>query len=849
MAPQDEIEELKQEEQELINEPGFSQGDAERQQEINERIEELQQQESVETVRGETLPDDEFGSAGLPESGGEEPDNPTPGQEVTQVTTDEEGNVVDKEQKAAMNVNTGDSAEQNQASRAGQNERQQDVTAGRDLDGPVDNGLIQELKRQRNTIDSGDAGFDLDNPPAPGPQTVSVPGTGNIPPAQISNEEYRPPEQTVVGSEYGSGTNLEGQNYFTQDQTTDDVTAESLIRGADDVMIDPGQAGQDTYQTVSGLNLPGEMEETYARGAGTVAAGGAQLFNTVPGLFQTSVAASQDPQGTASEIYEGSRRAGPNLEGLSENPGSEEYFESQAGVLNLVAGVGGSSLARRGTLRGVTTDESLTDIARNPVKPGDQAVTNDDVDINTIQSQPEKTNPELQKVLSGMDLEGTRGPAGSGRQMVVEGGTDRSAQKQDLLMSTVDTGDREVRIVGRTESFAEQTEDGSQGLVAAEGQAVTENNRVLDPDNQFSEKQVFDFETEEEFSSQDIMSGGGPTGDERIVRTEAGGSGTVGGEDFQFIGESTRASSPEGDADFIRTETVAGSEDTKSSVRTEGFVLNEDQINQPNRNIDAADSDASDSGDVDMDLEELQNQVDDLMEERRQDSGSDTDAEDSGDDFFDESEGSNGQDTLLVDEESTLDSSRAGVSDDAVNVKAFENLAEDAVRFEDTDAGAAAGGITAAGTSSLLGTTAAGDTSLAEEPGLDQEENLLGLEAQDQSQNQPPVEGQDSIVTPEEDTGLGLIEDTDTALGQEQTTTEGFTRIFNDNGAGRSPEGPDLFEEENDEQGGVFGNLMSDQEDFKFQSSVGAQLLGLESEDRPSRESAGNPFNLRPETD
>lgn len=62
----------------------------------------------------------------------------------------------------------------------------------------------------------------------------------------------------------------------------------------------------------------------------------------------------------------------------------------------------------------------------------------------------------------------------------------------------------------------------------------------------------------------------------------------------------------------------------------------------------------------------------------------------------------------------------------------------------------------------------------------------------------------------------------------------------------RTPSG-DLPDEESDDNGneGLLAEIFGNQQDFKFQRSVAADLLNLEGEGKTSELSAGNPFNLR----
>ncbi|WEL23206.1 hypothetical protein [Candidatus Nanohalovita haloferacivicina] len=710
-----------------------------------------------------------------------------------------------------------------------------------------ENPLVDELQRQRNVIDSEEADMNLENPSALGPQTVTRLGTGNIPPAQISNEEYRSPEQTVVDREYGSGTNLKGQSYLNQDQTAEDVTAKSLIQGAQDVMIDPGQTGQNTYESVSNLDLPGEMEETYAKGAGTITAAGAQLFNTVPSIFQTTVAASQNPSGTASKLYQGTKRAGPNLEGLSRNTGSKEYFESQAGILNLVAGAGASSLARKGSLRGVTTDEGLTDLVKNPVRPGDDATVEAEIQ-ETFQSKPDQLSPEAQKALSQMDLSGTKGPAGSGRRLVVEGdGENTYAEKQDYLMTKVQQNGREFIVVGRTASQGRGSDGESEGLVASESLIISENGELVDQSKQKPTKKLYDFQTEVTDSSQDVVEGVGPRGDEKIVKTDSVGEGTVAGEDFIFRDESQRFSSPGTDADLLQSKSVTGTDNSKSSIGSKGPVINRGLFED--EDVKTADIDGEST---DFDAEKLQDSIESIFDDQdsdRSEVGNVIDRDSDG-----QSDSDSGPQKLKI-ESSNKQEDRTGIGTDAVNQKAFEENVKDAASFEDTGADSVFGPTEAA-----VGTNVLGEAGSSLSQGQDQD--TFGLVDKEDSQQK----GRDKILEDDKTRGkpdvanknaldvgqdVGQGQDFDTNLDSSQETdsilVRGLTNTDTNFREGDGNKRRDLnLEGDDDDDKRLFSRLLGGKKKTKYRGSVGAEVLGITAEEAPGRSAAQNPLNLRP---
>lgn len=121
---------------------------------------------------------------------------------------------------------------------------------------------------------------------------------------------------------------------------------------------------------------------------------------------------------------------------------------------------------------------------------------------------------------------------------------------------------------------------------------------------------------------------------------------------------------------------------------------------------------------------------------------------------------------------------------------------------------------------------------------------------QDQGQTQGPVV--------EEEVGPIFEEELDSSLVSEGSgTSSGLGEVFLDNSIlaeeevfgrerdGRRTRRPDFDSESDSSNQNVLGDIISDEEDFAPSRSVGASLLGLESDGEVSKEELGNPFNLR----
>jgi hypothetical protein len=387
-----------------------------------------------------------------------------------------------------------------------------------------------------------------------------------------------------------------------------------------------------------------------------------------------------------------------------------------------------------------------------------------------------------------------------------------------------ETGELEGTFVGRVSSTGRSSDGQAEGLAESQALRIDEEGQLGNLGD--SERKLFDFnvETEDSRSEQLFEIQGRDT----IIgeQTTADISGEVGGERFIGVVESTVERNPRLGRRF-RSNTLTAQENRRAGIETEGALIREDALEDSDLIITDEGLGSSDSSSTELfdEPEDVQGLEDVLGIDSNQDTRP------SEEPSFDSSTGNNQDLELLQEtEQGQADNSIEGLAE--AEQQAFTETVNDLVETQEPS-------VDTRNTNTVIGLE---DSLQGQRQGPSlEEENVLGLE-EFQRQESPPRQEIEENIIPEfeqETSPEPAFEGFEASISQE--TGIEFAPETRSEPSLEFPGGDSKQEEED-----ITALFSGSGKDFRFDSSLGAELTGVTAEERPDAFATQDPFNLRP---